>query len=410
MVKEEKMEVDLGSKRKNQDGNKMNIKKKPYDISGKTPSQALHELFLGTELNFQQLDEKSPLFKVNAVVEGKGFEGIGPSKNHAKRDLAMKALHQLKGFALLTPETSVYPVTTQVALDQKVPLIGISNKGNESAAIISSGLINNLPTIDVEKIRSGPSMMLTQVFREAELNFTEGGRGDKHFRVETEIMNRNFFGEGRSKKMAKLNLAKTVFLVLYNINDFKTEEVLDEAPSNESLGVKKSKFPMTQLKDLVGGDLKVEMERFEEDNGEKKFHCTITVKGRAYEAIGDNKDVARIHAAKKALEVFKPKTNQFVNTYGVDVGSHPSVEFQKHFPGVEISESESKAEEGFTEYHFEIIVNRKSFKLSARSKKKGKLRLMLQVFEAVKKTAPTEWRNIDLNKIYEDKPINAVAI
>ena len=43
------------------------------------------------------------------------------------------------------------------------------------------------------------------------------------------------------------------------------------------------------------------------DQGEKIFIATIVVRGVAYEAIGKHKNLARLRAAKKALDSLRPK-------------------------------------------------------------------------------------------------------
>ena len=44
--------------------------------------------------------------------------------------------------------------------------------------------------------------------------------------------------------------------------------------------------------------------------------------------------------------------------------------------------------------------------MTASSKKKAKLRLVLRVFEELKNTAPTEWLTIDVADVLEDKPLS----
>lgn len=43
------------------------------------------------------------------------------------------------------------------------------------------------------------------------------------------------------------------------------------------------------------------------DQGEKMFIATIVVRGIAYKAIGKHKNLARLRAAKKALDSLRPK-------------------------------------------------------------------------------------------------------
>ena len=66
---------------------------------------------------------------------------------------------------------------------------------------------------------------------------------------------------------------------------------------------------------------------FEEN--EPSYHATIVVRGQTYEAIGKNKNIAKIRAAKKALEVIRPKKDvqdsEMLNGEGVDVSRHPTM-------------------------------------------------------------------------------------
>lgn len=62
-----------------------------------------------------------------------------------------------------------------------------------------SQLFTNRPTIDTEKARSYPVMVLSEVFPGVQLDWVEGsGRGDRQFKVEAEVQGRRFFGEVRA--------------------------------------------------------------------------------------------------------------------------------------------------------------------------------------------------------------------
>ena len=66
----------------------------------------------------------------------------------------------------------------------------------EAAQQKFSQLFSNRPTINVEKARSYPVMVLTEIFPELKINWVEGvGRGDRQFKVEAEVQGRSFFGE-----------------------------------------------------------------------------------------------------------------------------------------------------------------------------------------------------------------------
>ena len=59
----------------------------------------------------------------------------------------------------------------------------------------------------------------------------------------------------------------------------------------------------------LDGDLTIDVSQQDElnDQGEKIFIATIVVRGVAYEAIGKHKNLARLRAAKKALDALRPK-------------------------------------------------------------------------------------------------------
>ena len=58
-----------------------------------------------------------------------------------------------------------------------------------------------------------------------------------------------------------------------------------------------------------GDDLTIDVAQQDElnDQGEKVFIATIVVRGVAYEALGKNKNLARLRATKKALDALRPK-------------------------------------------------------------------------------------------------------
>ena len=61
--------------------------------------------------------------------------------------------------------------------------------------------------------------------------------------------------QGRSKKIAKLNLAKTILLCMYDIHDFKDADSIPKSSQNKNKTDEtqmEKKFPLTQLKTLAG--------------------------------------------------------------------------------------------------------------------------------------------------------------
>lgn len=399
---------------------KMNNTKEFNGTSDKTPAQVLHEQYGNIQYHFKDIgDGNPPSFLAVAQVEGLMFEGTGPSKAFAKHNLAEQALQRLQGFSVPSEAQDVLNLS-QKTLQKPVYNFQkgeIQIKQNNSS-IGSFSLLpgykqqfKNLPSIDKEKARSCPSMVLSEVFPDVKLHWLDGiGRGDQQFKVEAEILDRKFLGEGRSKKLAKLNLAKAILLCLYNVQDFNENEASSQVPPNQK--VEKSnvkKYPMTELKELVGEhDLTVQVIPLDRKNidEEKMWHATIVVKGRAYEAMAKNKHGAKLRAAKKALEVLKPKKDppesSYLNLNGIDISCHPAMLFNSHFPNVNFIETECKTESGTREFHLQAVIDGHEFKSTASSKKKAKLRLVLEVFETLENTAPTEWMTLDLDKIYDE--------
>lgn len=406
------MEVEVGSKRKSPEGGGQSKKmRKSYDITGKTPIIVLHNVFEGVEFTYVEVDVKPHTFKVSAKIDGIEFQGIGVSKALARRDLALKALHDLKGITPLDEGKDTFPCNDgqffcgfENVLSQETPE-GARNPFSEQPTEIV-----NIPMIDIARAKRDPVQALNLTWPNADVTWSQVTKGD--FRAELMLIGRKFYGEGRSKKVAKLNLAKAIFLNIYNIKDFecRAEAAMDVDESQEKQK-KKKKFPTAQLKDLVGesGEEMTEeiVEIFEGD--EKKFHATIVVRGTAYEAVATSKAGARLVATKKALELLKPKdaAPKALNRQGVDISLYPTEVFKEHFPDVDFTETESMSADGRPEHHIEVKINRRSFKVTASSKKKAKLRLILQIFETMKKTSRREWKSIDVNKVFEDKPVNS---
>ena len=69
---------------------------------------------------------------------------------------------------------------------------------------------------------------------------------------------------------------------------------------------------------MLGDDLTIDVAQQEElnDQGEKMFIATIVVRGIAYEAIGKHKNLARLRAAKKALDSLRPKKESVGGSVG----------------------------------------------------------------------------------------------
>jgi len=446
----------------------------------KNPVMELHEKFRTIEYEFvQEGAGHEPIFKVRALVHGKPYEGVGASKQAAKVNLAIQALEELPNITAVKNEPAVQPklegsqalekvssspfaenspyldFTTGTMPGRDRPLYApprfrnppqhqwiqepsknpISNAPaqlqKQSPHIMGpllppqavqqgfSQLFTNRPQINAEKARSYPVMVLCEIFPDMQISWCEGvGRGDRQFKVEAEVQGRRFFGEGRSKKMAKLNLAKTILLCMYDIHDFKDAEISTKPPKAKTEETQmEKKFPLTQLKELVGEELSIEVVQQESiETDEKLFHATVVVKGVAYEAIGKNRNLARLRAAKKALDVIRPRKEGVVKTENgengdpvkeIDVTRHPTMVFYELYRDVKFIESETKLPSGLTEYIMEAEVEGKTFQGRASSKKKAKLRLVLQAFDEVKEVPPEDWTSVDVKDVLEDKQLSS---
>jgi len=282
-----------------------------------------------------------------------------------------------------------------------------------------SQLFTNKPIINVEKARCYPVMVLSEIFPDMQINWPEGtGRGDRQFKVEAEVQGRRFFGEGRSKKVAKLNLAKTVLLCMYDIHDFKESDITPKSSlkpktdDNGSTTNLEKKFPLTQLKEIVGEDLSYEVVQKDQldEEDEKLFHATVVVKGIAYEAVGKSRNLAKLRAAKKALDVLRPKSNSLEEEDGkkvIDTSRHPTMVFYELYRDVLFVESEAKGSNGLTEYCMEAEVEGRKYSMKASSKKKAKLRLVLTAFEELRDIPMADWTAIDLKDVLEDKQLSS---
>lgn len=132
----------------------------------------------------------------------------------------------------------------------------------------------------------------------------------------------------------------------------------------------------------------------------------------AYEGVGKNRNLAKLRAAKKALDVIRPKkdgmaayedTESSKKVKTIDTSRHPTMVFYELFRDIKLDESEDKTALGITEYHIKTHIEGKVFKAKGSSKKRAKLRLALSVLEELKNIDVNEWTSIDLKDIFENK-------
>lgn len=267
-----KMEVDVeASNSLKRKGDQIMPKpcKKPREIDLKANCfRQLNERHPGLQYTITRDESVHPnMFTAVATINEMEISGTGSSKAKAKEDLARKYLKLAK----LTPD---------------------------------------LIRINTERAKSSPYMVMTEAFPVAKPVPVEGtARGSKAFKFEVEIQGRQFFGEGRSKKLARISLAKTVLTCFYGVQDYDPEPVKEEGEKKEVPLEKK--FPSVQLKELVG-DVEYEVTAIPnpEDISEEAgpwFACTATIKGTAYSGQGKTKTAAKLRCAKAALVVLKPK-------------------------------------------------------------------------------------------------------
>merc|ERR1712142_61043 len=383
----------------------VSVKVEPGSGTEKNYLQILNQEFgQGKPIDFQFEfvgSLQSPSYKALAQIEGISFEAVGGSKVEAKRALARKAVSKLKNEPL--PED----VSGSVNLEDKynpfdvhrapLPINAFSGLAANSLQVLGA----QKPKVDAEKAKLHPYMVLCETYPDINLEWAdEVGRGDHKFKVEALVDGVSFFGEGRSKKLAKINLAKSVLLCLHDVSDFADSKDclrLQTTSTEPTEKAPKKKFVLTQLRDLVGEDLSVEVEKQEDAAEDSAYYATVVANGTAFEAVAKNKFTAKIKAAKKALEALQPK--KVVDLTKVDVSHHPNMAFQDHFKNVRFNDSENVKEDGSREFSLEATIEGRKFRTSGPTKKKAKLRLVLKAFEVLKNVAPTRWAAIDLNAV-----------
>lgn len=347
-----------------------------------------------------------PSHKAIAVVEGVTFEGVGISKAAAKKACAANALAKLKGEPkpLMDFSAGTYnnpfnfnnaPLANYTIPKKQQQLTGLPAL---TAQVFGSQYVSSRPKVDVEKARSHPYMVLTEMYPNLQLEWADGhGKGEHRYKVEAVVSGVTFYGEGRSKKLAKFCLAKSVLLCLHDVTGFK--EATDDDTNDETTEkLPKKKFCLTQLKEIVGEDgVSLDIVKQEGADEASAFLATVVARGVAYEAVGKTKFTAKIKAAKKALDVLQPKKEVDVNH--IDVNHHPNKVFQDQFKNVRLNETENVKEGNTKEYSLETTIQGRKFRTSASNKKKAKLQLVLKVFEVLRNIQPSQWTSIDLNEI-----------
>ena len=106
------------------------------------------------------------------------------------------------------PQNQSFPLRQPPQVPQVIrPLPGTTNMSHshrsvrpmlppQAVAQRFSKLFINRPTINVEKARCYPVMVLTEIFPDMQISWADGlGRGDRQFKVEADVQGRRFFGE-----------------------------------------------------------------------------------------------------------------------------------------------------------------------------------------------------------------------
>ncbi|XP_065651504.1 double-stranded RNA-specific editase 1 isoform X2 [Hydra vulgaris] len=390
-----------------------NPKKKKLETQ-KNPVSQMHEMYPGITIDYKnEGTPQQPKFLAFTTVNGKHFECYGASKQKAKQNLAIKILYTNNSMNNSPANIGYSDIKPNLVKKNGYEQSQKQDYSFSDEREISQKMVNqreffmDRQAVDEDKVRCHPAMMLTEIFPKLVINYVEGlGKGDHQFKAAAEINGNMFYGEGRSKKIAKINLAKSVFSCLYNIRVFNEETSLKPTKKdlikNDETNLEKM-FPLAQLKNLLGGSLKFEIVKQEPLPGsnEPVFHATLVVEGVAYEAIGKSKSLAKLRTAKKVLEIMKPKR---CDTSGkIDTSRHPNTVFNELYQGVNFVESEKKGVNENLEFYYETTIEGKVFKEKASSKKKAKLRLILKVFQELNGIPPVDWTSIDSSDIGHDK-------
>jgi len=321
------------------------------------------------------------VFKAEAEIKGISFEGVGTSKTLAKRDLARKALAKLRNA----------PLAPGAVKNMGDGAVNVYNPFDISATLLQAGK----KKFDVEKAQRSPLMVFSELHPDVDLKWGELGRGGKRYKVEAVVDGVTFFGEGRNKKLAKTELAKSVLMCLHDVPAFKESE--DESEKVKSEKASKKKTVVLQLKEVAGEDITIQLDRQEGAEKESAYRATIVAKGTAFEAVASNKFGAKVKAAKKALAALQPKV--VVDPNVIDVNLHPNAAFHQHFKDVRINASQVDNKDGTREQSMETTIQGRKFRITAANKKKAKLQLVLKVFEGLRNVKPTQWTAIDLNEV-----------
>lgn len=282
----------------------MPCKKRKVDFEKNLVLQ-LNEFYPGLEFEFtREGPVHQPNFMTRATAEGQEFTGFGNSKAKAKRDLAAKVL-SLVAIKDITKGFDAYSITKDLFNTDPSSEQQRNSKQSEQ---MPSQLTANLPPINREKAQASPAMVLTELFPEMTTEWAEGAA--RHFRVDADIRGWRFFGEGRSKKIAKTNLAKSALGCMYNVQQFAADAANAAEKTGRVVPLQK-KFPLTQLREMFGELQYCTRQVKGNENSppeERAYQCSVVVQGREYRGeAAKNIRLAKLACAKQALDVLRPR-------------------------------------------------------------------------------------------------------
>uniref|UniRef100_S4RH26 Interleukin enhancer binding factor 3a n=1 Tax=Petromyzon marinus TaxID=7757 RepID=S4RH26_PETMA len=155
----------------------------------------------------------APTFTMSTTVEGKEYTADGPSKKHARLNVAEQVLKDL-GYDTLELDQKSEPTEQNAStLEDSGTPTGASVSTTEPSSPTQSG--KQLPVLTPNG--KNPIMELNE--KRKGLNYVvvseTGGSHDKQFVIEVEVDSQKFQGTGSNKKVAKANAALAAITALF---------------------------------------------------------------------------------------------------------------------------------------------------------------------------------------------------
>lgn len=219
-------------------------------------------------------------------LNGVTYQGFGNSQILAKENVASKIVSLLN--ENLNNSQNIIESENKLT---KNPVQNIKNK------------LANVP--------KNPVSILNEIHKGLNYQFlsAKGPTNCPIFKVEVEFQGIKYFGEGRSKNLAKHNVAKNILNVIDPERQFECVEISNNAPilddDNQPLknNISAEKNPVSVLNELRAGLIY----NFVSVNGPSHaptFEVTVEVDGQIYKGSGRSKKLAKTNAAEAALRSF----------------------------------------------------------------------------------------------------------